>query len=216
MGKSRDLSEFERGMIVGARSAGCSISETVKRLGFSKTAVSRVYREWCEKQKTSSHRGSCGRKRLVDENGEKRIARMVESNNQATTVQIQTLYNSSGQEKPISLTTTRRTLKRLGYDRRVQQRDSLVLAGLEALAVYTSCPEPLDTSADFVDNTENHPDPKIQSSDDAVCSTENNPDPKIQTSVDAVCSTESHLDPQVQTSWDAVCNRDNHLEPWVS
>ncbi|XP_059206171.1 uncharacterized protein LOC131985141 [Centropristis striata] len=137
MGKSRDLSEFERGMIVGARRAGYSISETANRLGFSRTGVSRVYREWCEKQKTSSERGSCGRKRLVDDNGERTMERVVEANNHATTEQIQALYNSSGQERSISLTTTRRTLKRLGYSRGT--RDStLVLAGLDALAEYTS------------------------------------------------------------------------------
>lgn len=177
MGKSRDLSEFERGMIVGARSAGCSISETVSRLSFSKTAVSRVYREWCEKQKTSSHRGSCGRKRLVDEHGEKKIERMVEANHRATTVQIQALYNSSGQEKPISLTTTRRTLKRLGYGRRTPRRDTLVLAGLEALAAYASCPGQTDTSTDFVGRTEDHPVTELQSSADAARRSENHPEP---------------------------------------
>lgn len=114
MGKSPDLSDFERGMIVGARRAGCSISETVSRLGFSKTSVSRVYREWCQEHKTSSQRGSCGRKRLVDDSGERMMESVVEANNRASTVQIQALYNSSGHENPISLRTTRRTLKRLG------------------------------------------------------------------------------------------------------
>lgn len=177
MGKSRDLSEFERGMIVGARNAGCSISETVRRLGFSKTAVSRVYREWCEKQKTSSHRGSCGRKRLVDETGERRLEMMVEANNQATSVQIQALYNSCAQEKPISLTTTRRTLKRLGYGRRAQRQDPFVLAGLEALAAYASCPGQVDTSADMVGRTEDRSDPETRSCADA--DTENRPEPSV-------------------------------------
>ncbi|GAA6231857.1 uncharacterized protein LOC117770271 isoform X1, partial [Lates japonicus] len=173
MGKSRDLSEFERGMIVGARRAGSSISETVKRLGFSKTAVSRVYREWCEKRKTSSHRGSCGRKRLVDENGERRMEKVVEANSQATSEQIQALYNSSAQEKPISLATTRRTLKRLGYSRRTLRRDSLIAVGLEALAVYASCPQNLETPTDLLCRDENNPDSKIQPSTDADCSNEN-------------------------------------------
>lgn len=175
MGKSRDLSEFERGMIVGARSAGCSISETVSRLGFSKTAVSRVYREWCEKQKTSSHRGSCGRKRLVDDSGERRMERVVEANNQATSVQIQALYNSSGPEKPISLTTTRRTLKRLGYSHRAQRRDTLVLAGLDALAVYSSRPGRLETSAGSVRGEEGDPEPRVQTSADCGRSEEGRP-----------------------------------------
>lgn len=145
-------------MIVGARRAGCSISETVNRLGFSKTAVSRVYREWCEKQKTSSQRGSCGRKRLVDDSGERTMERVVEANNNATVMQIQALYNSSGQEKPISLRTTRRTLKRLGYSHRPQRLDpTLVLSGLDAVAVYTSCEEQLETSTDRVCSIENDP-----------------------------------------------------------
>lgn len=188
MGKSRDLTEFERGMIVGTRIAGCSISETVNRLGFSRTAVSRVYREWCEKQKTSSHRGSGGRKRLVDDSGEKRMERVVEANSHATTVQIQALYNSSGQVKPISLRTTRRTLKRLGYRHRDQQkdtRDSLVLAGLDAIAAYASCPEQRETSTDLVCSSESDPDPRSQTTG------ESDQDPRGQTSTHLACSNES-------------------------
>ena len=51
MGKKCDLSDFDRDMIVGARQGGLSISETADLLGFSHTTVSRVCREWCEKQK---------------------------------------------------------------------------------------------------------------------------------------------------------------------
>ncbi|KAJ8411416.1 hypothetical protein AAFF_G00174220 [Aldrovandia affinis] len=69
MGKKCDLSDFYRGMIVGARQGGVSISETADLVGFSRTTVSRVYREWCEKQKTSSERQFSGRKRLVNESG---------------------------------------------------------------------------------------------------------------------------------------------------
>ncbi len=45
MGKKVDLSDFERGMVVGARRTGLSISETADLLGFSRTTTSRVYRE---------------------------------------------------------------------------------------------------------------------------------------------------------------------------
>ncbi len=51
MGKKGDLSDFERGMVVGARRAGLSISETADLLGFSHTTISRVYRELSKKRK---------------------------------------------------------------------------------------------------------------------------------------------------------------------
>ncbi len=54
MGKKEDLSDFERVMVVGARRAGLSISKTADLLGFSRRAISRVYREWSKKIKISS------------------------------------------------------------------------------------------------------------------------------------------------------------------
>ncbi len=66
MGKKWDLSDFEHEMVIGARWAGVSISKTADLLRFSRTTISRVYREWSEKEKISSEypvSGSC-----VDEN----------------------------------------------------------------------------------------------------------------------------------------------------
>ena len=65
MGKKGDLSDFERGMVVCARQAGLSISKTVDLLGFSRTTIFRVYREWSEKEKLSNERQLCGQKCLV-------------------------------------------------------------------------------------------------------------------------------------------------------
>ncbi len=62
MGKKGDLSDFECGMVVGARRAGLSISKTADLLVFSCTTISSVYREWSEKEKISSERQVVGTK----------------------------------------------------------------------------------------------------------------------------------------------------------
>ncbi len=62
MGKKEDLSDFERGMVVGAREAGLSISKTADLLGFSQTTISR-FTENGQKKRKYPVSGSC-----VDEN----------------------------------------------------------------------------------------------------------------------------------------------------
>ncbi len=59
MGKKGNLSDFERGMVVGDRRAGLNISKTADLQEFSHTTISRVYREWSEKEKISSERQLC-------------------------------------------------------------------------------------------------------------------------------------------------------------
>ncbi len=58
MGKKGDLSDFEWGMVVGVRRAGLSISKTADLLGFSRTIISRVYKEGPKKRKYPVS-GSC-------------------------------------------------------------------------------------------------------------------------------------------------------------
>ncbi len=76
MEKKGDLSDFERGMIVGARRAGLSI-----------------YREWSEQEKIPSEQQLCGRKCLVDVRGQRRMGRLVRDDRKATVTQIKTRYN---------------------------------------------------------------------------------------------------------------------------
>ncbi len=121
MGKKGDLSDFERGMVVGARQAGLSISKTADLLVFSHTPISRNYREWSEKEKISSERQLCGRKCPVDVRGQRALGRLVRDDRKTTVTQITTRYNQ-GMQNTISEHTTRRTLKQMGSSSRRPHR----------------------------------------------------------------------------------------------
>ncbi len=127
MGKKGDLSDFKRGMVVGARCAGLSISKTADLQGFSHTTISSVYREWSKKEKIPSEWQLCGRKFLVDVRGQRRMDRLVRDDKMATVTQITTHCNQ-GMQNIIYEHTTRRTLKQMDYSSRRPHRVSLLSA----------------------------------------------------------------------------------------
>ncbi|GBM67828.1 hypothetical protein AVEN_30977-1 [Araneus ventricosus] len=65
----QDLGDIERGVIVGAREMGHSISEVAMKFGFSRTTTSRVYREYRVSSKTSNFRHRCGRIKDLEKTG---------------------------------------------------------------------------------------------------------------------------------------------------
>ncbi|GBM05809.1 hypothetical protein AVEN_281-1 [Araneus ventricosus] len=65
----QDLSDFERGVIIRARDMGHSISEVAMKFGFSRTTISRMYREYRVSGKTSNFCHLCGRKNDLERTG---------------------------------------------------------------------------------------------------------------------------------------------------
>ncbi len=122
--KKWDLSDFERGMVVGVRRAGLSISKTADLLGFSRTIISRVYRELSKKENIQWAAFVWTKMPCW---GQKRMCRLVRDDRKATVTQLTPRYHQDMQNT-ISEHTTRRTLKQMGYSNRRPHRVLLLSA----------------------------------------------------------------------------------------
>ncbi|GFT99601.1 uncharacterized protein TNCV_114801 [Trichonephila clavipes] len=93
MQKRSDLSDVQKGMIMGFRAKGGSISETAEFVNCSHAAVIKVYRAWQNGTVQNQGRGKCGAPRAIDDRGERRLRRCVRADRRATVEQLTTKMN---------------------------------------------------------------------------------------------------------------------------
>ena len=110
----RDLSEFERGVIVGAREMGHSISEVAMKFGFSRMTISQVYREYQESSKKLNLRYRCGRKKIMQEWDQRQLTRIIKRDRRATLPQIAADFNA-GPSTSVSVQTIQRNIIDMGF-----------------------------------------------------------------------------------------------------
>ncbi|CAL1599941.1 unnamed protein product [Knipowitschia caucasica] len=117
MGKGKDLSDFDKGQIVMAKRLGESSSRISALVGCSRSTVISIYQKWCKEGEAASRRQGHGRPRLIDTLGERRLARLVESDRTATVAQIAEKVNAIS-DKKVSSHTVHRSLLRMGLRRK--------------------------------------------------------------------------------------------------
>ncbi|ROI81802.1 hypothetical protein DPX16_22037 [Anabarilius grahami] len=117
MGKCKDLSEFDKGLIVIARRLGQSISKIAALVGCSRSAVVSIYQKWSKEGTVVNRRQGHGWPRLIDARGKRRLARVVRSNRRAAVAQIAQEVNA-GSDRKVSEYTVHHNLLRMGLHSR--------------------------------------------------------------------------------------------------
>uniref|UniRef100_A0AAX7U510 Transposase Tc1-like domain-containing protein n=2 Tax=Astatotilapia calliptera TaxID=8154 RepID=A0AAX7U510_ASTCA len=119
MVRGRDLSDFERGVIVGARMAGVSVTKAAQLTGVSIGTVTKVTAAYKTQGKSSVSRvGNCGRQRSLGEHDARALVQFVKKNRSATLAQVTESVNA-GRSHSVSARTVRRQLHREGYYKEV-------------------------------------------------------------------------------------------------
>jgi predicted transcriptional regulator len=83
-----DLSDFERGWIVGARSAGASVTNSAILLDVSRATVSEVMSAYTNNRKTASVKSNIGRKSTLVETDCRTLSRICSKNHRTTAAQM--------------------------------------------------------------------------------------------------------------------------------
>jgi transposase len=82
---SSDLSNFERGQIIGARLSGASVNKTVTLLGVSRATVSKVMSAYTNHRMTTPAKKNSGRKTTLTVRDRHTVRRIVSKNYRTTT-----------------------------------------------------------------------------------------------------------------------------------
>ncbi|GBM31547.1 hypothetical protein AVEN_247242-1 [Araneus ventricosus] len=93
MQKRSDLFDVQKGMIIGFRAKGGSISKTANFVNCSSAAVVKVYCAWQYGTIQNQRCGTCGAPRAIDDRGEGRLRRCVRANRRATVEQLTAQMN---------------------------------------------------------------------------------------------------------------------------
>ncbi|XP_055932089.1 uncharacterized protein LOC129962367 [Argiope bruennichi] len=109
----QDLSDFQRGLIIGAREMGRSISEATMKFVFSHTTISNVYREYQVSGKTSNLRQRCSRKTTLTERDHRWLKKIVTRDRRSTLPQIAADLNACPSTS-VRIHTVQRTLIDMG------------------------------------------------------------------------------------------------------
>ncbi|GBN80661.1 hypothetical protein AVEN_183805-1 [Araneus ventricosus] len=113
---------------------GHSISEVVMKFGYSRTTISRVYREYRVSGKTSNLRHRCDRKNTLKERDRRRLTRNLKRVRRATLPQIASNFNV-GVLTSVTVRTVELTIIDMGFRSRSATRVLLLTARHTALCL---------------------------------------------------------------------------------
>jgi|tagenome__1003787_1003787.scaffolds.fasta_scaffold20698186_1 transposase len=119
-----EISEFDRGRVIGAHDAGMSIRKIQDIYNIPKTTIHRIIKEFEENGLTKA-RPRSGRPQQLDDRSKRHLIQLVEKNHSISLDQITTQMQDITLN-PISTSTIRRALHMEGYAGRVGLRKPLV------------------------------------------------------------------------------------------